>query len=185
MNATAHRCVNASGTNSIRQIGCCLGVIFFLATSGPVSAHHSVGMFDISTPIWVEGDVVSYNWTNPHSAIIVEQKNADRTTTRWALESSVPVNLLEDRGFTKDTFKPGDHIRACGYAPKLPYTSRRNVAGTDQVSTTPHWLNGADKVITGRLLLLDKNFVVEWSHYGPLESCMSQQELQQHYHQVP
>jgi hypothetical protein len=133
-------------------------VLAELVLSGPLSAHHAAVMFDTTTPIRVKGTVARYTWANPHSAIIVEQKTEDGKTIRWALESSAPIQLLESRGFRKDSFKPGDVIEACGFAPKT--------------SLGPAWLDGSDRVITARLLLTEDGPKEHWSHYGPLELCI-------------
>ena len=147
-------------------------VLAELVLSGPLSAHHAAVMFETTTPIRVKGTVVRYMWANPHSAIIVEQKTEDGKTIRWALESSVPIQGLESRGFSKDTFKPGDVIEACGFAPKSALRSRTETSNRDNTSPGPVWLEGADRVITARLLLTQDGPKVHWSHYGPLELCI-------------
>jgi hypothetical protein len=144
-------------------------VLVELVLSGPLSAHHAARMFETTTPIRVKGAVVRYTWANPHSVILVEQKTEDGKTIRWALESSSPLQLLERNGFSKDSFKPGDVVEACGFAPKSTAG-----AGTETYKTSPGpvWLEGADKVITARLLLTKDGASEHWSHYGPLELCI-------------
>jgi hypothetical protein len=153
-------------------------VLAALVASDPLSAHHAARLFETTTPIRVKGTVVRYLWANPHSAIIVEQKTEDGEAIRWALESSAPLRLLEDRGFTKDSFKPGDVIEACGFAPKQAFSSHREASNQGATSPGPAWLEGADRVITARLLLTEAGPEVHWSHYGPLESCISEEELE-------
>jgi hypothetical protein len=152
-------------------------VLAAMVATGPLAAHHSVGVFETTIPIRVTGTVVRFVWANPHSAIIVEQKAVDGARIRWALESSAPIPLLERRGFTRDSFRPGDAIEACGFAPKSAFSSRP--AGWNQETTRPGpaWLDGADRVITARLLLTQRGPEVHWSHYGPLESCIGEEEL--------
>lgn len=136
-----------------------------LVLSGPLSAHHSVGVFDTGTPVWVKGSVVRVDSINPHAVIYLEQEREDGQVLRWAVESSPPVPTLQRRGFTKDTLKAGDIIEACGYAPKKKFTS--------SIKTRhKYWLDHPDRVITGRLLLLPDGPDLHWSHYGPLEKCM-------------
>jgi uncharacterized protein DUF6152 len=146
-------------------------VLAELVLSGPLSAHHAAIMFDTTTPIRVKGTVIRYVWANPHSAITVEQKTEDGKTIRWALESSAPIQLLESRGFSKDSFKPGDVIEACGFAPKSA-GSRTGTSNQDNTSPGPTWLEGADRVLTARLLLTKDGPKEHWSHYGPLELCI-------------
>jgi hypothetical protein len=153
-------------------------VLAGLAFSGPLSAHHAARIFETTTPIRVKGTVLRYVWANPHSAIIVEQKTADGKTIRWALESSAPIRGLESRGFHKDSFKPGEVIEACGFAPLSAFRSRAETPKQDSASPGPVWLDGADRVITARLLLTQDGPKVHWSHYGPVELCVSQEELE-------
>ena len=153
-------------------------VLAGLVFSGPLSAHHAARMFETTTRIRVKGTVVRYMWANPHSAIIVEQKTEDGKTIRWALESSAPIRVLESRGFNKNSFKPGDVIEACGFAPKSALRSRTETANQDNTSPGPLWLDGADRIITARLLLTQDGPKVHWSHYGPLELCISEKELE-------
>lgn len=152
-------------------------VLAAVVATGPLSAHHSVGVFDTTTPIRVTGTVVRFTWANPHSAIIVEQKAVGGATIRWALESSAPIPLLERRGFTRDSFTPGDVIEACGFAPKSDFSFRPAALNQETTTPGPAWLDGADRVITARLLLTRRGPEVHWSHYGPLESCISEEEL--------
>lgn len=154
------------------QVVVLAGLIF----SGPLSAHHGAGTFETTTPIRVKGTIVRYIWANPHSAIIVEQKTADGKTIRWALESSSPLGLLERNGFSKDSFKPGEVIEACGFAPKS--ASRTDTSVQYPANPRPSWLNGTDRVITARLLLTQDGPKLHWSHYGPLELCISEKELE-------
>lgn len=152
-------------------------VLAGLVLSGPLSAHHAARMFE-PTPIRVKGTVVRYIWANPHSSIIVEQKTEDGRTIRWALESSAPVWGLEFRGFNKDSFKVGEVIEACGFAPKSTPRALTQTSNQDNASSGPVWLEGADRVITARLLLTQDGPSVDWSHYGPLELCISEEELE-------
>jgi hypothetical protein len=150
----------------------------FLALSRSLSAHHSVGLFEITTPIRVKGVVVHVEFANPHSVIYLEQASEDGQVVRWAVENSAPLAMLERRGITKDTVKEGDVIEACGYAPKKRLTPRNEASESDNPKRRSHWLDYPDRIITGRLLLLPKGPEVHWSHYGPLEMCISAEELE-------
>jgi hypothetical protein len=146
-------------------------VVIAALLSGPLSAHHASALFETTTPVWVKGTVVRYVWANPHSAIIVEQKGKDDKVVRWALESSAPIQGLESRGFTRDSFKSGDIVEACGFAPRSASGSRPETPSQDNISSGPVWLEGADRVITARLLVTPRGTTGEWSRYGPLELC--------------
>jgi hypothetical protein len=157
---------------------CCAVLAASLALSSPLAAHHSIGVFETTVPIWVKGTVVGFNWGNPHTAIIVEQVEKDGTKVRWALENSGRLDMLQRMGYTRDSFKVGDPIEACGFAPKRQYAPRLAPAtGEDGATPAPHWLDGADRVITARLLLTKNGPEVHWSHYGPLELCTTDESL--------
>ena len=60
-----------------------------LACAGSLRAHHSSSMFDLSTPIWVKGTVVSYAPVNPHVmiALDVSKERAAATVDRGRPDS--------------------------------------------------------------------------------------------------
>lgn len=156
----------------------CAALVAVLAFPYPASAHHSSGLFETTTPIWVKGTVVRFNWGSPHTAIIVEQVEADGTRVRWALENSGRLDMLERMGYTRESFQPGDVIEACGYTTKQLYAAGlAAAAGEDAKKSAPAWLAGADRVLTARLLLTKNGPEVHWSHYGPLELCSSDESL--------
>lgn len=51
--------------------------IVALIVAGTVAAHHSISMFEISTPVWVKGTVVSVEAINPHAIIVLEGSTSD------------------------------------------------------------------------------------------------------------
>jgi hypothetical protein len=70
-----------------------------------------------------------------------------------------------------------DVIEACGFAPRTAFSPRTEVSSQEKASPGPVWLEGSDRVITAQLLLTQHGPEVHWSHYGPLESCISEEEL--------
>ncbi len=85
-----------------------------LALAGAANAHHSFSVFDTQHEETIEGSIVEFQWTNPHSWTWIDVKNPDGTVTRWGLEGMSP-NYLGRRGWSKNTFKPGDHVKAVIY----------------------------------------------------------------------
>jgi hypothetical protein len=91
-----------------------VSVFALLALAGFASrahAHHSFSVFDMETEKVIEGTVVEFQWTNPHTWTWLDVANADGSTTRWGLEGMSP-NFLGRRGWSKNTFKPGAKITA-------------------------------------------------------------------------
>jgi hypothetical protein len=89
-------------------------VLIGATLAGGASAHHSFSVFDTQHEETIEGNIVEFQWTNPHTWTWLDVKNADGTLTRWGLEGMSP-NFLGRRGWSKTTFKPGDHVKAVIY----------------------------------------------------------------------
>jgi len=85
-----------------------------LALSGvgalaPATAHHSFAMFDQTKILHLDGATVTqFNWTNPHTYVVVEAKDANGTTS-YMLECS-STNMMSQSGWTFRTIKPGDKL---------------------------------------------------------------------------
>jgi hypothetical protein len=132
----------------------------------PLYAHHSVFVFDTSTPIVVKGLIAEVHFANPHSSIFIDVVGANGETVRWAVENSGTLAMTRQRGFDENSLQVGDPIEVCGYAPK-------QISNGDTPAATPAWWGKANKVITGRLLILKTGPGEHWSHYGPLEACQT------------
>jgi hypothetical protein len=91
-----------------------LGAAVF-AIAGGASAHHSFAVFDMSQQKTIEGTVSDFQWTNPHTWTWVDVKNDDGSVTKYGFEGMSP-NFLGRRGWSKNTLKPGDHVKIT-YAP--------------------------------------------------------------------
>ena len=84
--------------------------VLSLALGGIAAAHHGTGGFyDEKIKVKVEGTVTEFHWRNPHSGLFVEAKDASGKTVTYALEMGSP-NSLARAGYTRRTFKPGDHV---------------------------------------------------------------------------
>lgn len=142
-----------------------------VACTTPLLAHHSVLVFETTTPIVLKGEISSVYWGNPHSSILVDVMDADGGTVQWAVENSGTLAATQHRGFDDSALQVGAPITACGYAPQQAYPSREELAARDNPPRVPDWWGGVNKVITGRLLVLSSGPAEHWSHYGPLDVC--------------
>ena len=79
-----------------------------LLAAAPASAHHSFAMFDPQHPVQVEGTVKSWEFTNPHSWLVLMVMR-DGTPVEYNIEGA-SVNTLIRQGFGPHTFAPGDKI---------------------------------------------------------------------------
>jgi len=93
----------------LRAIGLS-GVALALSMTS-ASAHHSFAMFDYMKSVTVEGTVKEFQWTNPHSWILMMVKNPKGVEEQWAIELGTPAGLRR-QGWVPKTVTPGMKITA-------------------------------------------------------------------------
>jgi hypothetical protein len=83
-----------------------------LAGIGAAAAHHSMAMYDHHKTVTIDGTVVELRWSNPHVVLIVASKAEEgRQAATWTLETSSPVRLERELGWTANALRPGDHVK--------------------------------------------------------------------------
>jgi hypothetical protein len=85
-----------------------LTALTLAAGAAPV-AHHSFAPFNLETEKTITGTVKLFEWTNPHTWLWVDVRTEKGVNETWGIEGMSP-NYLGRRGWTKDTFKPGDTV---------------------------------------------------------------------------
>ncbi len=84
----------------------------------PAVAHHSFAAeYDSHNVITLTGVISKVEWTNPHTYVYVDVKDAAGKTTTWALEG-YPPNTLKRTGFARAILKEGDTITVTAYKSK-------------------------------------------------------------------
>jgi Family of unknown function (DUF6152) len=78
------------------------------AAAASASAHHSFAMFDPQHPVQIEGTVKSWEFTNPHSWLILMVMKGD-TAIEYSIEGA-SVSTLIRQGFGPHSFSPGEKI---------------------------------------------------------------------------
>lgn len=105
-----------------------------LAASVPARAHHSFGVvYDEKKPVTLTGVVSKIEWTNPHSFLFIDVKDADGKVTTWSFEG-YPPTVLYRTGWKKDvTMKVGDEVTVFGWQARVggPRAHARQVTLAD------------------------------------------------------
>jgi len=86
-----------------------VGVGLTLWMAAPASAHHSFAMFDQNKSLVLEGTVVEFQWTNPHSWLQIKVPNGKGGTDEWSVELT-SVSGLHQAGWKPKTLGPGDKV---------------------------------------------------------------------------
>ena len=81
-----------------------------------LAAHHSFGAeYDVNQPITLTGVLTKVEWTNPHTHIYLDVKDAAGNVVNWQLEGYPPV-ALHRLGWRRDaTMKVGDTLTVTGW----------------------------------------------------------------------
>jgi len=78
--------------------------------TGVASAHHSFSMFDQTKTVALAGTVKEWQWTNPHTWLILTAKDEKGDVHEWRIEGQSPQVLRGEQGLSRSTFKPGDQV---------------------------------------------------------------------------
>ena len=82
--------------------------------TAPTFAHHSAVMFDDQKEITVSGTVKEFQYTNPHSWLLVDVKDDKGNVTTWGFEAEGPSTLTR-AGIRKSDFTAGTEITITGH----------------------------------------------------------------------
>lgn len=101
-------------------------VIAFLVVvaAAPLLAHHSFAtMYLEEDTIEIEGDVVEFQYQNPHSWVHVEAQDPFGRRRTYAAEWASRARLEGD-GIKKETLRPGDTVRIWASPNRNPNDNR-------------------------------------------------------------
>ena len=102
-------------------VGLCVGVLAVVGAQ--VSAHHSMAEYATAERVTIQGEVVEFEFRNPHSVIHLVVTAADGTRVRYAVEWGA-ASQLSGRGIAADTIRRGDILVINGF-PTRDATDRR------------------------------------------------------------
>jgi hypothetical protein len=93
------------------------GIATVMMTGVTVFAHHSAAMFDDKKSITVEGVVKEFQFTNPHSWLLVDVTDKSGKVTTWGFEAEGP-STLGRAGIRKSDLMPGTKLTITGHPMK-------------------------------------------------------------------
>jgi hypothetical protein len=92
-----------------KHIGVLLGMIL-LIVAAPIFAHHGNSNFDIDKKLTLKATVTDWVWANPHCWLKFDATDDKGTVVHWIAETSNPADMTNLGGWSKQVFKPGDHV---------------------------------------------------------------------------
>ena len=90
-----------------------IGLGALIAAPGLASAHHSGAMYDMTKTVTVTGTIKDFQYTNPHSWVLVLVPDATGKMVEWGFESEGPSTLLRN-GIKRSALKQGDKVTVVG-----------------------------------------------------------------------
>ena len=93
-----------------------IAIVLAFATL-PAMAHHSGAMFEGQKEVTLTGVVKEFQYTNPHSWLLVDVTGQDGKVTTWGFEAEGPSSLTRAGIHLKD-FTPGTVITITGHPMK-------------------------------------------------------------------
>ena len=88
--------------------------LWLVLSSGLVWAHHSDAVYDMTRMTILQGTVTEHQFVNPHQVIRMKVRDSSGAVTLWTLVGAV-VSANRAAGWTKDTLKAGDEVKAYGF----------------------------------------------------------------------
>jgi Family of unknown function (DUF6152) len=97
-----------------RYLSCCSRAVVLALFGTPLFAHHSGAMFESKKEITVTGTVKAFQFTNPHSWLLIDVKGKDGKVTTWGFEAEGPSTLTR-AGIRKGDFPVGTKVVIVGH----------------------------------------------------------------------
>ena len=86
---------------------------FVVVAAATANAHHSATMFEQTRTITVEGVVKEFQFSNPHSWLLVDVKDKAGKVTTWGFEAEGP-STLQRAGIRRSEFPVGTKVTMTG-----------------------------------------------------------------------
>lgn len=110
-----------------------------LAAVAPVSAHHSfAATYFEDQQQKIEGDLVQFQFRNPHSYVHVEAPDDKGVMQRWTVEWGSGMQL-STQGLTATTLRIGDHVIVVGSPGRDPEDHRLRMRSIERPKDGFKW----------------------------------------------
>jgi len=109
------------------------------AAVAPLSAHHSFAAtyFEDQT-LKIEGDLVQFQFRNPHSYVHVQALDDKGVAQRWTVEWGSGMQL-STQGLAATTLKVGDHVIVVGAPGRDPEDHRMRMRSIERPKDGFKW----------------------------------------------
>jgi hypothetical protein len=97
-------------------------IVALVIARSPAAAHHSSAPFyDDTKRVEAVGTVTRFLFRNPHSFIFIQGDNGRGQSVEWEIELGAAVSMRRS-GWTPETIKAGDQVKAVGQPSRAPDT---------------------------------------------------------------
>ena len=101
-----------------------VSVVLVAAIAAPLAAHHSFSAFYFEDQrVTIEGELVEFQYRNPHAWVYVMVTESDGTRQRYGAEWGGPGRLRR-QGVMADTLQAGDYLIITGSPGRNPEERR-------------------------------------------------------------
>lgn len=115
------------------------GLVLALALAAPLLAHHSFAtMYLEQDTIEIEGEVIEFQYVNPHAWVHVEGQDPFGRRRTYAAEWAGRARLEGD-GIRKDTLRRGDSVRIWASPNRNPSDNRIRLRRIERRSDGWKW----------------------------------------------
>jgi len=106
----------------------------------PLAGHHSFGDFYLEADtIEIEGDVIEFQYRNPHSWVHVMAAEPFGGPPKAYAAEWASVSRLERDGITRNTLREGDKVRIWGSPSRNPKDNRMRLKRIERRSDRWRW----------------------------------------------
>jgi len=115
-------------------------VLGVMAANVSAYGHHSfVGYYAEDESVSVQGQIVEFEYRNPHAWVHFEARDNDGRVQRISAEWANPGRLSQ-QGILKDTIKPGDRVIVTGSPSRNPTELKMHLKGLTRLSDGWKWV---------------------------------------------